>query len=282
MKIDQLLQNNNIEYYESGLDYVIRCLSPEHDDKHPSMRIDKVTGSFNCFSCKYSGNIFIELGAEVPRLNIKVERLLRAIQDILQVREIIIPPGAVPWDKPWRNVSAETMIAFEAFTHSDKEFDNRLCFPIKNIDGKVTNIIARHFSIEAKTKKYTIYPHKSVLTFFPFTADTSTGTLFIVEGIYDMLNLYDKDIKNVICAFGVSLGAKKDKSQKRIIEALIPFKLKGIHTLKIALDGDKAGRDAADNAKKFLSSNFNIETIILPEGKDPGDLSKEEVLKIFK
>ena len=34
-----------------GKDYVVSCLNPEHDDKNPSMRIDQITGIFNCFSC---------------------------------------------------------------------------------------------------------------------------------------------------------------------------------------------------------------------------------------
>ena len=53
MKVVDILQERKLEFKVSGRDYLVRCLNPEHEDRNPSMRIDNITGIFNCFSCGY-------------------------------------------------------------------------------------------------------------------------------------------------------------------------------------------------------------------------------------
>ena len=81
MKVVDLLQERRIEFKPSGRDYLVRCLSPDHEDKHPSMRIDNITGIFNCFSCGFKGNIFNMFGAPSNYLDIKRQRLTQAIEE---------------------------------------------------------------------------------------------------------------------------------------------------------------------------------------------------------
>ena len=54
MIAEELLQKKGIQYQISGKDAKIHCLSPDHDDTHPSMRVDRITGVFHCFSCGYN------------------------------------------------------------------------------------------------------------------------------------------------------------------------------------------------------------------------------------
>ena len=49
MTAEELLQEKGVNYQISGKDATVLCLNPEHDDSHPSMRIDRITGVFNCF-----------------------------------------------------------------------------------------------------------------------------------------------------------------------------------------------------------------------------------------
>ena len=51
MEAVKFLEEKGIDYTLSGKDAVIQCLNPEHDDNNPSMRVDKLTGMFHCFSC---------------------------------------------------------------------------------------------------------------------------------------------------------------------------------------------------------------------------------------
>ena len=54
MTVEELLVEEKIAFKQSPADFVVHCLNPEHDDSNPSMRIDKITGVFNCFSCGLS------------------------------------------------------------------------------------------------------------------------------------------------------------------------------------------------------------------------------------
>jgi DNA primase len=56
MTVEELLQERKIDYKLSPADAIVKCLSPDHDDSNPSMRIDRITGVFNCFSCGCKGN----------------------------------------------------------------------------------------------------------------------------------------------------------------------------------------------------------------------------------
>ena len=71
MIVDELLTAQGIEFRHSGKDYLIRCLSPDHEDRNPSLRIDKTTGIFNCLSCGYSGNLFNHFGEKPYWLQIR-------------------------------------------------------------------------------------------------------------------------------------------------------------------------------------------------------------------
>ena len=54
----ELLKKQGHNLQPSGQDYLISCLNPEHEDQHPSMRVDQATGIFNCLSCGFKGNLF--------------------------------------------------------------------------------------------------------------------------------------------------------------------------------------------------------------------------------
>jgi len=107
------------------------------------------------------------------------------------------------------------------------------------------------------------------------------GSIVLVEGIFDLLNLYDKGIKNVVMCGGVHIGlVKKAIKQKRNIERLLPYKYQGITTFYILFDGDKAGRDAAIGLQKYAGETFNMKILDLEDGKDPGSLTRQEVSKL--
>ena len=71
MNVDEVLHKHKIVFRNQGADYVVACLNPEHDDSNPSMRIDKITGIFHCFSCGFKGNIFKYYDTPVSHLEVK-------------------------------------------------------------------------------------------------------------------------------------------------------------------------------------------------------------------
>ena len=81
MNVEELIQKKKIMYRQQGADFVVHCLNPEHDDSNPSMRIDKITGIFHCFSCGYKGSIFKYFDTPVSFLEQKRARLKSKIED---------------------------------------------------------------------------------------------------------------------------------------------------------------------------------------------------------
>ena len=42
MNVEELLINQDIPYIPKGADFEVSCLNPEHIDRNPSMRIDRI------------------------------------------------------------------------------------------------------------------------------------------------------------------------------------------------------------------------------------------------
>lgn len=283
MEVKEILSKHNIEYKLATKDYVVKCLSPEHKDENPSCHIDKITGIFHCWSCGYSGSIYNEFNVEVPNLvNRKVEFLKNKINKLMWSKPLQIPLDAAPINYEYRDISKETLNHFEAFTSDDKDLDmeGRIIFPLRDINGHIRVFVGRYMWSELDPK-YKFYPPHVEIPLYPEIPSIEEGSIILVEGIFDMLNLWDKGLKNVIFCSGVNIGLVKNRAKrKRNIERLLPFKYQGIHTLNILFDGDKAGRGAAEGLKSYAEDIFNINIIPLEDGKDPGSLSEKEVIDI--
>jgi DNA primase len=107
---------------------------------------------------------------------------------------------------------------------------------------------------------------------FPSQLPQAEKSLVIVEGIFDMLNLYDKGLINVTCAFGTNT------LQNNTVQKLLPFKAQGVTHIYLMFDGDEAGEKAMFTLKPIIEEcGFIVENIILPDGSDPGELSDEDI-----
>lgn len=272
MTVEELLKQKDIFYTSKGGDFIIHCLNPEHDDKSPSCRIDKITGVLHCFSCGFKGNIFNIFNIQRDRLSEKVYQLLTKIQDIkIATRGLEIPPGSVPFSRNFRNISSDTFSKFEAFTN-DKEFPDRVVFPLRDITGRIVLFQGRHLFLNGKDKYYN-FPAKTPLFPYPQKVSPLQGSIILVEGIFDMLNLHDKGLTNAVAVFGVST------MKGNVSEKLKNFKLQGVKTVYIMFDGDKAGREFSAGLFKDIKSYsmFECEEITLDDGVDPGELSLQDV-----
>jgi len=278
MKVIEVLNNKNIEYREANNDYLIRCLNPEHEDSDPSLRVDKVTGVMHCFSCGFAENIFRFFGYIVSTQDVQILQLKAKIRELS--KEILtIPMDSEKYLKSFRGISADTLSKFEAFTQNT-DFEGRIVFPVRDIQGDITSFIGRYINSDAHPK-YLIKPEHSKLSLHPSKPEIIRNSIILVEGIFDMLNLYDKGLTNAVCTFGTAFGSvRKYKRFQKNLEKLNLYKLQGVDTIYIMYDGDKAGRDAATQLEKNLQSHFIVEVVNLPENSDPGSLTQEEVSMI--
>ncbi len=269
MKVIDLIQERKLDYKVSGRDLLVKCLNPEHDDANPSMRIDNITGIFNCFSCGFKGNIFKMFGAPSNYLDIKRQRLTDSIEEKRSSSiGLSFPQGHTPYNGNWRNIKPETYKHFEAFLHHETQFVGRVVFPIRDITGKVVAFNGRHMTLSEKLK-YMIYPPQAKLPLYPASVKPIKGRAILVEGIYDMINLFDKGLSNAVCCFGTN-NIDEDK--------LSILKMQDIMGVDIIFDGDEAGQLAAENVK-ILAERAGLVTrnVNLGQNIDPGSLVQQQV-----
>jgi DNA primase len=269
MRVDELLQEKRIDFKVSGQDFVVKCINPDHEDSNPSMRIDSITGIFNCFSCGFKGNLIKHFGAAANFLEIKRQKLKTSIEEKRSASVgFEFPKGFQPYKGNWRGIQPETYKHFDAFMHHDSQFNGRIVFPIRDITGKVVAFNGRHMTM-TEIPKYLIYPPQAKLPLYPSNAKPIKGRVVLVEGIFDMVNLWDKGLQNAICCFGT----------KNIdIEKLSILKMQNIAGVDIMFDGDNAGQEAAEDLKimaekvGLIPRNINLGSNI-----DPGGLAQAKV-----
>lgn len=269
MDVEQLLNERKVEFKPKGQDFVIRCLNPDHEDNNPSMHIDKISGAYNCFSCGFKGNVFKYYNVHRDWQDFRVKRLQKEILKIRQeTHGLPMPVGFVPYNRDFRGIKKDILRKYDAFTHKDHE--DRIIFPIPDITGKIRAFIGRYINSNAHPK-YMIFPKGVDLPLFPSKVQPIDGSIILVEGSIDALNLINGGLTNTTAILGAN-NIDKDR-----LESL---KFLGVRKIYIMFDADDAGRKAAKKAEEELSDIFFIEQLELPDGLDPGDLSIEDIKHI--
>jgi len=274
--VANLLKEKGIPFNVSGHDYLIKCLNPEHDDSNPSCRVHKNTGAVHCFSCGFkSKSIFEYFGILSNHTFIKVAKLKEKLAQLkTNTTGLEVPPVAIPFTRSYRGISASTLQKFEAFYIPGegkylKGFEDRIIFPIKDINGKIVMFLGRH-TLSQGNPRYLNYPSGVSIPIFPATVDKRHKSVVFVEGIMDMLTCYDRGIYNVVCIFGTNTLQKDTKNK------LLPYKMQGINKVYLMLDGDGPGIEAANKLKPLIEQEeFECEIIRLPDNLDPNALSDE-------
>ena len=123
-----------------------------------------------------------------------------------------------------------------------------------NLIGKTTEnqIFTRHFADSAQI--HDLIKDKS--------------QLILVEGLFDMLNMWQLGYHNTLCIFGCTNFSRKKLD---ILDRI------GVTRVDILMDPDVAGQRAANKIAELLDSkNIVSRNIVLPDGVDPGDLTQRQ------
>lgn len=279
MNVLELLDLKGIDYKDTGGDILIRCLNPEHNDTHPSLRIDRETGVFHCLSCGYGKgipSIFHYFNEDMFRQSPKLITVKKRIKELLNQSNILsIPDAAFMFEEEYRGIRPETFKKYFTFIHED-EWPDRIVFPITDATGRIVVFQGRSRQSSAPPK-YLLKPKDIAPPIFPIRYNTPI--LILTEGIFDMLNLEDKGIDNVSCCFGT-----QQFNNDNVLDKFSYFIIAGIKVVAILLDNDKAGNIAAEKLAKMIKFKTRLIPIVvnnlLPEGKDPGMLNLQEVEKL--
>ena len=266
MTVEELLKRKDIYFIPKGGDFLVRCLNPEHDDKNPSMRIDQLTGIYQCFSCGYKGNLFTHFGEKANQLQLRRELLKRKIIDKRSESVgLSFPKNVMPYEGNWRNIKPETYKRFEAFQHADPDYVGRIVFPVRDISGRIAAFNGRHTT--GGTPKYMISPAGAKMPLFPVVKPIQ-GAVILVEGIFDMINLHDKGLTNAVCTFGTK-NINEDK--------LRMLSIQGVDSIDIFFDGDDAGQEASKYVQTMCENAELTHRNICLKGTDPGALNEQAV-----
>ena len=271
MTVEEVLEKQNIRFKHSGRDLLIPCLNPEHPDTNPSMRVDRTTGIYHCFSCGFKGNLFTKYNINISKLQKVRDRLKTKIDEKrAEAVGIQIPEKAEFFTGEYRGISSRTYEHFKAFSYEEEGLANRIIFPIYDITNKISCFVGRTVN-DFEKPKYKVYPARAQPPFYPMSAKAYQGSIILVEGIFDMLNLWDKGIKNVMCVFGTQ-AYTEDKL--RLLQML------GINTVHVFFDGDEPGQTAAYKLMELCDSmGFSTDNIVF-DGLDPGSLSAKQVERL--
>ncbi|MGB6873779.1 MAG: DNA primase [Dehalococcoidia bacterium] len=151
-------------------------------------------------------------------------------------------------------------------------FRNRLIFPICDIQGRITGFGAR--VLDDSLPKYINSPQTSIFdkSSSLYGVDKAKSAIrkknlvIIVEGYMDVLTAHQHSWQNVVGSMGTSLTGKQVEGIKRLT-----------NNITLALDADLAGEEATLRGKAILAySNAEANVILLPPGKDPDEVIRED------
>lgn len=155
-------------------------------------------------------------------------------------------------------------------------FRNRLMFPICDARGRVIAFGGRALDVEQKAK-YLNSPetplfHKGRGLYNLHMARKpayDAGTVIAVEGYMDVIGLAQGGIDNAVAPLGTALT----EDQIGLMWRMSPEPI-------LCFDGDRAGLKAAFRAVErvlpLLKPGHSLRFALLPEGKDPDDLVREQ------
>lgn len=195
-----------------------------------------------------------------------------------------------------RNFSNETCCFFESGVLDEgKYYHRRLMIPIRNISGDLVGITGRsiydknsdgwyypkQFNIDEKYKKlfskWKNYPkglNKSIELYNIHNSKQEikdTGLCIVVEGPFDCWRFQSFGLKNVVAILGSTMSLK----QLNILTTC------GATHMLLALDSDKAGKEATQRIHKIFGKTIKISTIML-DSKDPEQMNLSDYERIVK
>jgi DNA primase len=158
-------------------------------------------------------------------------------------------------------------------------FRDRLMVPVMDSEFRVVAFAGRHSGEpdpggREAGPKYVNSPttpiHKKghLLYGFPQARPfvKSAGTVFAVEGYFDLISMVAGGIKNVVASMGTALTQAQVNSLRGLARRVI-----------LLFDGDEAGRDAAKKAlPKLLNAEIEGTVACLPKGHDPDSFVREK------
>ena len=146
-------------------------------------------------------------------------------------------------------------------------FQNRIMFPLMNLENKTVAFSGRIYDSNSKDSKYintketNIFKKGEILyNYYACKEDVRIKKyLILVEGFMDVIRLSTIGIKNVVATMGTSLTINQIKLLKRLS-----------NNIYLCFDGDNPGKLAnINNGEELIKHDINIKVISLDNNDDP-------------
>jgi len=158
------------------------------------------------------------------------------------------------------------------FFYGKGSMAERLVIPIHNEEGELIAYAGR--AIDDKTEpKYKVPAgfRKSLVLFNLHRAENSNDRVVLVEGFFDVMKVHQAGFPFVVSLMGSVLSEHQEHLLVENFDSVI-----------LLLDGDEAGRSATSEIALRLVRKVFVQVIEIPEGKQPDQLSSEELQKFLK
>jgi DNA primase len=150
-------------------------------------------------------------------------------------------------------------------------FRNRVMFPIFDINMQVAGFGGR--VMDDSLPKYLnspetlIYNKSKILYGLAFSKNhcRQQEHVYVVEGYFDFLSLYQNGVKNVVASLGTALTLEHIRLLKGYAKKVI-----------LVFDSDEAGINAARKTiNLFVNEGVDLKILVLPKGNDPDSFIME-------
>jgi len=157
-------------------------------------------------------------------------------------------------------------------------FRNRIIFPIIDVNMQVAGFGGR--VMDDSMPKYLNSPEtpvysKSRILYGLHLAKQHCrreNSVFIVEGYFDFLSLYQNGVKNTVASLGTALTSEHVRLLKGYAAKMI-----------LVFDSDNAGINAAKRSiTTFVKHGIDVRILVLPKGEDPDSFIRKYGQEEFK
>ncbi len=155
----------------------------------------------------------------------------------------------------------------KATGHYDR-FRSRIVFPIRDARGRMQGFGARALQPDQKPKyvnspEGALYSKRRTLYGIERARPTivKSGRALVVEGYTDVIACHQAQITDAVAIMGTAITPEQVKLLGAYAEEAV-----------LALDADRAGREAMLRAELVGSKRLRLRVARMPEGKDPADL----------
>lgn len=171
-----------------------------------------------------------------------------------------------------------------------QSFRNRIIFPIYNLEGELASFQGRDITGQQDPKYKFPFGFPATGRYL-YNGHNALGAEHVLmgEGVFDVMAIKvaldsDAGLRDVvpIGSFGKHLSRNGGGDIPDQLGAFMTLKKSGLRTVTFMWDSEKGAIKSAIEAGSLLKTlGFVVRIALLPPGKDPNEVTKEEVLRAY-